>query len=466
MRLFWKLFCSMVAMTALACSISGFLLIDGQFRSGLDAQAEIAVTEHTILRRMLLREMQFSRSFSHADVARLAEDSAASLSRGGISFRLSREDGQTLSGIAPPAASALTSSLSQTQLGWEVLRAGSRFYLHAASPLEAEDGTLFLETWRDAGDLFSARQAQYNAFSYLLLGLILASALAALAVSAWITRPLGRLSEAARQMAAGELSRRVAVSSDDELGQLSRDFNLMAEQLERHVGELTDTARRQEDFLHAFAHETKTPLTSIIGYAELLLSRPAQPQLVRESAGHIFREGRRLESLSRRLLDLVVRDKGSFSPRPTEMAPFLERVGAVLRPTLEQAGICLEVRAAPGTAELEPDLMESVCLNLLDNARKAVDAEGRILLEGAPTAGGYRIQVSDNGRGISPEDLGRITEPFYMVDKSRSRAQGGAGLGLTVCQRIVALHGGTLTFESTPGKGTRVSVDLKGGDGG
>lgn len=71
MRLFWKLFCSMVAMTALACSISGFLLIDGQFRSGLDAQAEIAVTEHTILRRMLLREMQFSRSFSHTDVYQL-----------------------------------------------------------------------------------------------------------------------------------------------------------------------------------------------------------------------------------------------------------------------------------------------------------------------------------------------------------------------------------------------------------
>ena len=170
-----------------------------------------------------------------------------------------------------------------------------------------------------------------------------------------------------------------------------------------------------------------------------------------------------------RLLDATyhwVVEKGSFSPRPTELAPFLERVGAVLRPTLEQAGIRLEVRAAPGTAELEPDLMESVCLNLLDNARKAVDTEGRILLEGAPTADGYRIQVSDNGRGISPEDLGRITEPFYMVDKSRSRAQGGAGLGLTVCQRIVALHGGTLTFESTPGKGTRVSVDLKGGDGG
>lgn len=108
--------------------------------------------------------------------------------------------------------------------------------------------------------------------------------------------------------------------------------------------------------------------------------------------------------------------------------------------------------------------MESVFLNLLDNARKAVDTEGAILLEGAPVSGGYRVQVADNGRGIAPEDLSRITEPFYMADKSRARAQGGAGLGLTVCQRIVALHGGRLEFESTAGRGTRVSVYLKGGD--
>ena len=137
----------------------------------------------------------------------------------------------------------------------------------------------------------------------------------------------------------------------------------------------------------------------------------------------------------------------------------------MLRPTLEQAGIRLEVRILPGTAALEPDLMESVCLNLLDNARKAVEAGGHILLEGAPAEDGYRIQVSDDSRGIPPEELDRIMEPFYMVDKSRSRAQGGAGLGLTVCQRIVALHGGRLEFESALGQGTRVSVYLKGGGG-
>ena len=147
------------------------------------------------------------------------------------------------------------------------------------------------------------------------------------------------------------------------------------------------------------------------------------------------------------------------------MAPFLEQVADVLRPPLEQAGIRLEARVLPGTAELEPDLMESVCLNLLDNARKAVEAGGHILLEGGPVPDGYRIRVADDGRGIPPEDLGRITEPFYMVDKSRARAQGGAGLGLTVCQRITALHGGRMEFESAPGRGTRVSVYLRGGDG-
>ena len=464
MRLFWKLFCSMVALTTLACSAIGFLLIDGQFRSGLSAQAEVVVTEHIILRRMLLREMQVSRGLGQTATARLAEAAAASLGSG-FRFCLSSAEGQSLSGSPLPAGSRLTSALAETQMGWEVLRTEAHVYLHAASPITGGDGTIYLENWREADSLFSTRQAQYSVFFYLLLGLILASALAAAAVSAWITRPLGRLSEAAREVSKGDLSRRVEIWSEDEVGQLSRDFNQMAAQLERHVSELTDTARRQEDFLHAFAHETKTPLTSIIGYAELLLSRPAQPELVQDSAACIFREGRRLESLSHKLLDLFVLEKGGFSPRRVEMAPFLERVADVLRPTMEQADICLEVRILPGTAALEPDLMESVCLNLLDNARKAVEAGGHILLEGAPAEDGYRIQVSDNGRGIPPEELDRIMEPFYMVEKSRSRAQGGAGLGLTVCRRIVALHGGRLEFESALGQGTRVSVYLKGGGG-
>lgn len=463
MRLFWKLFCSMVMITALACSVGGFVLIDGQFRTSLSAQAEMVMTENALLRRTFLRELQFSGNLDEEGAVQLAERTAAAAEERGLRFRLADSRGQPLVGSHLPGESALSQSLGEDRQGWEVLQNNGRYYLHASSPLVLDGGVVYLENWRGAGDLFTAREEQYHVFFYLLMGLILVSALAALAVSAWLSRPLGRLSAAARQMAGGELSQRVEVSGDDEIGRLSRDFNQMADQLERQVGELTDTARRQRDFLQSFAHETKTPLTSIIGYAELVLSRPDQPELVQESAACIFREGRRLEGLSRKLMDLIILEKEALPLRRVEMPAFLERMAGVLRPRLEQEGIRFEIRTGPGTAEIEPDLMESVCLNLLDNARKAVPKEGVICMEGIRTAGGYCIRVSDNGRGIPREDLARITEPFYMVDKSRSRTQGGAGLGLAVCQRIVTLHGGTLEFESELGRGTRVSVCLKGG---
>jgi signal transduction histidine kinase len=263
-------------------------------------------------------------------------------------------------------------------------------------------------------------------------------------------------------MAAGELTERVPVRGDDELAQLSEDFNTMAAQLEIQVQELKDAAQRQEDFIGSFAHEIKTPLTSIIGYADLLRSRPATAEQVREAAGYIFNEGRRLESLSRKLMDLIVLDKQDFSLHPVPMDAFLQRVGGALRPALEQQGICLTVQAESAKIPLEPDLMETVFLNLLDNARKSMDHGGRIALEGLIEGDGYCIRVSDEGKGIPASELERITEAFYMVDKSRARAQGGAGLGLAICQRIVALHGGVMEFQSTEGVGTCVRVHLKG----
>ena len=463
MRLFWKLFCSMIAITALACSLGGYLLVDSQFQTALESQAEAVVMEHSLLRYSLMREMKLGRTFDRAGAARLADSVSASAGIGGMAFRLTDEAGQQLAGSRLPAESELLQALGEERSGWEVLPAGDSLYLHAASPLRLTDGLVYLETWRDVDGVFQARQEQYRVFFYLMLFLILAVALLALAVSAWLSQPLKRLSEATKRVAAGELSERVQVTGDDEIGQLSADFNIMAEQMERQVRELTDAARRQEDFLHSFAHETKTPLTSIIGYAELLRARPGQPELVRESAAYIYQEGRRLESLSRKLMDLVVLDREGIALRAVEMPAFLERMAGTLRPALEQRGIRLEFAAEPGTVSIDPDLMESVCLNLLDNARKAVTGQGVIQLSGISEGPGYCIQVTDNGRGIPAEDLGRLTEAFYMVDKSRSRAEGGAGLGLSVCQRIVALHGDTMEFESTPGQGTSVRVHLKGG---
>ena len=466
MKLFWKLFCSMVLITTLACDVGGYVLIDTQFRASLEREVSALYEENDLLRYALAQELAFHPLYSRRELAAAAKGISISTSRGTVAFRLSGENGEPLggSGQLPVEAGPLTASLPQGRRGWVMdALADGRVYLHAASPLVLEDGVLYLENCREVSGLFQDRSEQYRSFFTLVLVLTGAVGALSLAVAAMLLRPLGRLSAATRRMAEGELDQRVAVRGDDEIALLSADFNVMSHRIQRQVQELRDAARRQEDFIGSFAHEIKTPLTSMIGYADLLRARPATEEQVRQSAGYIFSEGRRLEALSRKLLDLVVLDRQDFPLRPVPLDVFLGRVAGAMAPALEQAGVRLTVRAQPVPALMEPDLMETVCLNLLDNARKAMEGGGDLLLEGLSEEGRPVIRVTDSGKGIPAEELERVTEAFYMVDKSRSRAQGGAGLGLALCRRIVDLHGGTLELESTPGQGTRVTVRLKGG---
>ena len=466
MKLFWKLFCSMVCVTTLACSLTGFWLIDGQFRASLDQEVAELYKEDYMLRYILSLEAEGRPLSGREELSRLAKGVPPA-----TYFQLSDGTGERLGGGSGDRlfwdSPSPAGWLADNQRGWRLERVGEdTFTLHGASALTLLGETVWLETCRDVTYLFAQRSAQYQSFFYLMLALIAVVAALSFVVSHLILRPLIRLSEATRRMAAGGLDERVPVTSGDELGRLSADFNAMAARIEEQVSQLTAAARREKDFTASFAHEIKTPLTSIIGYADLLLSREHAPEQVRESAGYIFREGKRLEALSGKLMDLIVLDRQDFPLRPVSLRAFLERTGNALRPALEGAGLRFAIEAEEAPVYLEPDLMETVCLNLLDNARKATPPGGAVTLTGRETEeDGCVIRVSDTGRGIPPGELGRITEPFYMVDKSRARAQGGAGLGLALCRRIVELHGGTLEFESAPGVGTTAEIHLKGGSG-
>lgn len=465
MRLFWKLFCSMVIITSLACSVGGYVLIDAQFHNGFDREVTALYEENDLLRYALSQEVRRASLQENVDFAKLANHLSINTGTRTIALRVCNSNGMALggSGTMPVEPAKLISQLPEEARGWELCAVGERTYLHAVSPMAVDGSILYLENCRDVTNLFQQRSEQYQAFFYLMLVVTAAVAVLSFAVASIILRPLYQLSAATKRMAAGKLDQRVPVQSDDEMGRLSADFNAMAQRMETQVYALTDAAQRQEDFVNSFAHEIKTPLTSIIGYADLLRSRTMDPEQMRVNANYIFSEGRRMEALSRKLMDLIVLEKQDFSLRATPMDKFLYRIGGALRPVMEQAGIQFAVRAQKGNILLEPDLLETVCMNLLDNARKAVGPDGAIVLEGIATENWYCIRVTDNGKGIPEEELGRITEAFYMVDKSRARAQGGAGLGLAVCQKIVDLHNGKIEFQSVEGKGTMALVWLRKG---
>lgn len=315
----------------------------------------------------------------------------------------------------------------------------------------------------DISSIYQQRQEQLGIYRGTFLVVVAVGSALSFFLCTWLTQPLRSLTRVSRELATGNLSSRVRVTSGDEVGQLSREFNQMADKLERSMEGMRAAMDRQEEFMGSFAHELKTPMTSIIGYADLLRSQDLSDTERREAANYVFSEGKRLESLSLKLLDLLVLEKDDLPMQSCSPKGLIEGTAREYYPILKKQDVSLQCRCEKGSCLLETDLFQSLLYNLMDNARKAMDQGGRILIQSEMTADGCLLRVIDNGRGMPPEALQKITEAFYRVDKSRSRAQGGAGLGLALCSRIVELHHGEIQFSSKEGIGTCVTVTLRGG---
>ena len=276
-------------------------------------------------------------------------------------------------------------------------------------------------------------------------------------LSALLTGPLKRMSRAAGRMAQGDYEERLAVKGRDEIGELAESFNRMAEAVEEKVEALSRAAREREDFVANFAHEMKTPMTSIIGYADMLYQRELSRKEVRDASWYIWNEGMRLEALSLKLMDLTVLGRQDFPLQEMAAEELLADAAGGLEPFFAEKGVSFALSADPAYIRVEYDLFKTLLINLLDNSVKAGCT--RLALSGTrEREGGYRICVRDNGCGMEEEELSRITEAFYMVDKARSRKQHGAGLGLALADRIARIHGSRLEFRSRKGQGTEVSL--------
>lgn len=293
------------------------------------------------------------------------------------------------------------------------------------------------------------RQAVFAAIIYL--GVLGAACLILSLLIRVALRPLRELNGAAEEISWGNLTRRAAVTTKDEIGQVGETFNKMAENVEHQVEDL-------KLLLGALNHEIKTPMTSIIGYADSLLHVSLNEEQKTLALRYIYSEGKRLERLSGKMLDLLgMYENDAVKQEWIPAAELFETVREIEAPGLKQKQLSLEVSAKPAERFfVDRELFETVLSNLVRNAAKASPAGGRIFLRGTREG----VEVEDRGCGIPREELKQVTKAFYMVDKSRSRAEGGAGLGLALCARIAELHQAELKIESVVGKGTTVTVIL------
>jgi two-component system, OmpR family, sensor histidine kinase BaeS len=284
----------------------------------------------------------------------------------------------------------------------------------------------------------------------LLVGLVIS-----LILGRTLTRPIGELTLAARRIADGHYEQQVDVRSQDEIGELAAAFNQMSAELAR-----ANQSRRQ--MTADIAHELRTPLTVIHGHLEGLQDGVLKPSPERFSV--LYDEAEQLLRLVEDLRLLSLADSGALqlTRRPVDIAELLEKSAAAFQPRAETVEIDLTVASTPGlpTVTLDPQRIDQVLGNLIQNALRYTPAGGNINLRAMQVGNQLEISVEDNGRGIPAEQLEHIFERFYRGEASRHSEGGQSGLGLAIVRSIVAAHGGRIRAESVVGQGTKIQFSL------
>lgn len=465
MKFAWKICFSTIFISIVVFSIGGYTLLLAMFQSTYQRELSNASEENRMIRYSFVTYWNATApnfSLAQENVEQTAEAMLRGMQGSSVRMRISDQQGNILYDNAKTTVNrGILESIDRKTQGHSLQKIENGYELQTAGAISTERGELlYVETIRDVSELFIERDRQYAIYLRWMAGMLLLESICAYAMARWLLRPLKRLSGASGRIAAGDLYVRAEIDTRDEIGELAADFNHMAENLEKQFTEIEEAAKKQEDFIGSFAHELKTPLTSMIGYADMLRTRTVSVEEQFEAANYIFKEGKRLEALSWKLLELLVVKNQKLELREVSVRWLTEDICGILKPILEKENISLEVRVQESFLWAEPDLLKTVLLNLLDNGRKALEQNRKLKLTGQEDGQSYCFCVQDYGKGIEKEEIERITEAFYMVDKSRVRNQGGAGLGLSICMEIVKRHHGKLEFESVPEKGTKVRVYL------
>ena len=461
MKFTWKMISLVAILLAISLSLGGFGVIRKTFHSKLTSELNDAREDMRMF--SLALQAVCAEHFRNGDHDQAVHALQRFLSEGEMSdqrsIHVSGEDGQIF----------LSNQAEQFYLPYEaqmgvievrVMTQEHRKYVVASQKLSLYGSVLYLQRCCEITDIYEQTDKELSSYYLIMLVILVVGVAVTSFLTIYMTRPLRDISRVAVQFSKGKYDKRAAIMGDDELGQMAVVFNHMADALEKQILQLEDAAQRQKDFTASFAHELKTPLTSVIGYADTLRSRVLSREQQIDAANYIFSEGKRLESMSLALLDLFALEKEEPQFKTVSAKRLLEDTVERCSYLLKEKDLRIELYSQDIQLRIVPELIQTLLYNLIDNARKASEPKGMIRVRATLTGEGFLFSVLDYGRGIPEDALARLTEPFYMVNKSRSRAQGGAGLGLALCKRIAELHNTSLSFSSELGKGTCVSFKL------
>lgn len=476
MKLWQKIFLSSLFLIIAAVNIISVTILNNSHRLLLEREQTHAISEHEFFEASFSNAVVYAKladekiALTPNDIRRIASDVVEGSGR-------TRDSAVFDSSGTVIAVNGMDDVLSRiTQSGFvekiddsgdkysaSVYETGSAHKLAVGSAITTEGMSYRVVTAVDISEIYAMKKKQTDFVRKVSVISAGAISLVLLVTVLLMLNPLSRLNVYTKAIAGGNYRIRIRERGSQEFRELAQNMNIMAESVQTNAARLEKIAEDRQTFIANLSHEMKTPLTSILGFADILrIKKQVSDSERAEYAGVIVEETKRLRSLSGKLMGIVAMNGTEIEKKPVSLQSMINETKTALVPLLAKNDVRLECLSQDITISADEELFKSLLYNIIENAVKASPKGESVVLNAAMYEGDAVITITDHGIGMTPEVMKKAFEPFFMADKSRSRKAGGAGLGLALCQKIANLHSAKIEIDSHPNEGTTVFITIPG----
>lgn len=447
MKLSFKIFLGICIPAIIAIVIISSILITRSFSRNIDSETERCIEEFKLI------EMNIENAFnsSTSEAKNIIKAYSDYYNNKGIKFAY-YEDGKEVYKSEEFISISNNEILDVTRknLLASIENMQGEYYVLVSTKLSNEQVLIYI---RNINSIYEIKDDLIILSTMLIIIILAIVSGIAYIISKTLTKPLNKMQKEMLKLSNGEYDINLK-EGRDELGILAKNFNQMSKELEHRNNELVEMVNSKQVFIDNLSHEINTPLTSILGYAQLLEKANCTEEQTLKFLTNIQADTKRIKDIHNKLLLLSYKKNSDFEEKTLDMEDIFTKVKASIYFKLEERKINLIIKNLIKEIYGDETLIIMCVSNLISNAINASKEGSNIIVNAYEDENKKYIQVIDEGQGISKENIEKIVEPFYRVDKARSRKNGGAGLGLTICKNIMELHKGCLKIESEIGKGS------------